>query len=93
MEKLTSMVDFVLECTKKSPLEPYEQVNETFINKVINYANFLKQPLEIWMFVPCKLVGDVWVVLEEPVYTNPSNKFYNEVYVKEYQQAKERCFF
>lgn len=66
-----------------------------------NYDNFLLQPLEIWMFVPCKLVDGVWVVLEEPkeemaIYNTghletDCNNFAN--YFNEYQQAKSRCLF
>lgn len=57
--KLISMTDFVLEKSKNAPLEDYNQVNETFVNKVINYANFLKQPLKLEMFVPCDDEGNV----------------------------------
>lgn len=74
--KLISMTDFVL--TKDS----------TYIFK---YANFLKQPLELWMFIPC---NDNGVVLEEPKtdfkYLKGSVG-YDEV--KEYNQAKERVLF
>jgi hypothetical protein len=48
--KLISMTDFVLEN------------DSTCIYK---YANLLKQPLELWMFVPCDENGDVLV---EPKY-------------------------
>ena len=36
---------------------------DNFYNKCINYANFLKQPLTLGMFIPCDLDGNV---LEEP---------------------------
>jgi len=49
---------------------------------------FGKQPLEIWQFVPCKLVDGVWAVLEEP------NKYTSNLEINdEYQQAKDRCLF
>jgi len=54
-----------------------------------NYDEFLSLLLEIWMFVPCKLIDVVWVVLEIP---NP-NKVDYLYYMKEYEQAKERCLF
>jgi len=50
MENLISMTDFVL--SKKYTATGHE-----------NYANFLKQPLELWMFIPCDEDGNV---LEEP---------------------------
>lgn len=70
------------------------------------YDSFLLQKLEIWMFVPCKLVDGVWVVLEEPKeyqdYLLP-NEQYGKIprihdnrwhqYCKEYHEAKERCIF
>ena len=61
MKNLISMTDFVIsqwsmDLTKKQR------------ERIANYANFLKQKLEIWQVVPCKLVDGVWVVLEEPKY-------------------------
>lgn len=51
MEKLISMTDFVLEQSEsiKSDMIGYGE----FIDKVVNYAKFLKQPLKLEMFVPC----------------------------------------
>jgi hypothetical protein len=54
------------------------------------YSKFLKQTPQIWMFVACKLVDGVWVVLELPkvcICTDLCSL------CKEYQQAKERCYF
>jgi hypothetical protein len=53
------MTDYVLECCQNAKLEEYNQVNETFVNKVIDYANFLKQPLKLEMYVPCDEDGNV----------------------------------
>ena len=53
------------------------------------YANFLKQPLELWMFVPCGYDGNI---LEDPIFNEPNNEIeYHLEYA--YQQAKERCLF
>jgi hypothetical protein len=65
--KLISMVDFVLEQSKIG-IEPQSltaqmESRDAKFNKIVNYANFLKQPLELWMFVPCDLEGNV---LEKP---------------------------
>ena len=69
-------------------------------------SKFLKQPLDIWMFIPCKLVDGVWVVLEEietgidlkfhPMSPgNEASKYWAEYKerVKEYQEAKDRVLF
>jgi len=62
-------------------------------------VNFGKQPLEIWQFVPCKLLNGIWVVLEFPIkekYYDEYHEFQEEHYysdILEYQQAKERCLF
>jgi len=78
--KLISMTDFVLE-------QKDSYYNQRFF-KIEKYANFLKQPLELWMFVPC---GDNGNFLEEPgsapVYTH------SEKYLNDWKQAKKRCLF
>ena len=56
----------------------------TFKDLVLNYATFLKQPLELWMFVPCDEDGNVLI---EPIGQNPI------YWSREYQKAKERCLF
>ena len=96
MKKLISMTDFVLEQIQNSKYEEFHQVNETFVNKVCAYANFLKQPLELWMFVPCDEDGNV---LEEPQLKTIRNSFdeivedydYDECEV--YRQAKDKVLF
>ena len=87
--KLKKMTDFVLEQAKLYGIDS----NELALNSY-NYANFLKQPLKLEMFVPCDEDGNV---LEEP-----SKKIYlasisyaqliNSDLVQ-YQQAKEKVLF
>lgn len=86
--KLISMTDFVLEKQR------FKEDSDTAIFKITNYANFLKHPLKLEMFVPCDEDGNV---LEEP-----SKKIYlasisyaqliNSDLVQ-YQQAKEKVLF
>jgi len=90
--KLIGMTDFVL--NSKSELH-YFKVTQ-------NYANFLKQPLELWMFIPLDKDGNV---LEEPDQNNTKYDVYisnDEVDCNyglydedclEYQKSKERCLF
>ncbi len=68
--KLISMTDFVLE-------QDITLIESKF--RILYYAKFLKQPLELWMFVPC-------VDNEVFNYSKHGNK-------EQYQEAKERCFF
>jgi len=79
MKNLISMTDFVLE-------QKDSYYNQRFF-KIENYANFLKQPLELWMFVPCDDDGNI---LEEPKHNWTLGLWARQ---KEYQQAKERCLF
>lgn len=65
------------------------------------FDEFLKQPLSLWQFVPCKLVDGVWVVLETPedkkwwLRTHREGGWWNEFveYKKQYEEAKERVLF
>lgn len=98
------MTDFVL---KIHEIEP-KAVNFSSItdirnhrlnsySKIINYTNFLKQPLELWMFVACDEKGNV---LEEPInYSAYENELsredysYNFIDCVNFRQAKERVLF
>jgi len=92
MKNLISMTDFVLE--QEREFDRARAGFNEFTNNVCNYAKFLKQPLELWMFVPCKLVDGVWVVLAHPNFIKGKRNalFFNNK-MDEYQQAKERCLF
>jgi len=91
MERLISMVDYVI--------HTYDQTEDSLDSeqKMFDYANFLKQPLSIEMFVPCDLDGNV---LKEPEwwyrYCNGASPFMNWDEIRpcqEFKQAKERCLF
>lgn len=100
--KLISMTDFVLQENKGG-----QQINSITtqlhqeLRRIKKYANFLKQPLKLEMFVPCDEDGNV---LEEPIYnTEHSDDCYCESCQKEtnncinlqndYRKAKERVLF
>lgn len=88
---------------------PKDSVNWTYLHleKLFLYASFLVQKLELWMFIPCKLVDSIWIVLEEPnkedyifedhpeLVGNPKeydlDKFESDL--KEYEEAKSRVLF
>lgn len=92
--KLISMTDFVLEQGEKIKKEKYGI--ESYYNTMqvsINYANFLKQPLKLEMFVPCDEDGDI---LDEPEdyelrLPNMMTEYNDEVY--RYKQAKSKVLF
>jgi hypothetical protein len=97
--KLIPMTDFVLEqWDGVFEIYPFKEM----CVKCYDYANFLKQTLELWMFIPCDEEGNV---LEEPKfhYTEQALRqlrgYDLEIAltvnkkVSEYQQAKERCLF
>ena len=72
---------------------------------MFGYVEFKKQNIQKWMFVPCKLVDGVWVVLEKPLmfYTKENIKHLKGIEVeiansannrvREYEEAKERILF
>lgn len=91
--KLINMTDFVLEQELILNIQGYEF---RFISRVYRYAKFLKQPLELWMFVPCHLVDGVWKILEYPddakeyIFRGDSMRHED---LQDYRRAKERCLF
>ncbi len=110
--KLISMTDFVLEqnkiriykilkAEKTNEIEFVIEADDDFIISVTNYANFLKQPLKLEMFVPCDDEGNV---LEEPYLKSWHNDncyckrcedeiiSYNYLMAK-FEQAKEKVLF
>lgn len=101
--KLISMLDFIFK---------QDEINGGFgqeeIDKVWEYANFLKQTPKIGMFVPAKEVDGEWVVLEEPIaenyfnvditidkFTDEDAKGLNEHYIALlfWEEAKSRVIF
>lgn len=100
--KLLSMTDFIEksrdEMTSKSPLNFSD--TKKYFDRIFNYSDFLKQPLELWMFVPCDENGNT---LESPykdnfIQSNGSwinkgswNQYSREL--DEYVKAKERILF
>jgi hypothetical protein len=85
--KLISMTDFVLE-------HPATTDYEWQLQNHLKYANFLKQPLTIRMFVPC---DDDENVLEEIKGFDPdihSQYYASQIYQNHlYNKAKEKVLF
>ena len=93
--KLISMTDFILNQKQSESFNEKTFINEALISleKIRNYAKFLKQPLKLEMFVPCDEEGDI---LEKPTnyeqrLPNMMIEYNDEVY--RYKQAKEKVLF
>lgn len=103
--KLMSMTEFVLhqnkEFAKGKPLHEtdWNLEFEKFSKLLIRYAEFLRQPLTLGMFVP---VDEKGKVLESPYLDNVFHSHYRlpvkfsnvtDDYVKKYEKAKEKVLF
>jgi hypothetical protein len=96
--KLISMTDFVLEQEKGLENILHERLPmiklSSSYDKILKYANFLKQPLKLEMFVPCDADGNV---LEKPEEHFPTgnNNLEEQIFAKQkqYQKAKEKVLF
>lgn len=75
------MTDFVIE-------RDNNDLNEKVIESIFKYAQFLKQPLKLEMFVPCDDDGNV---LQEPKVRFDGGYDIDEAEI--YQQAKEKVLF
>ncbi|MFV0205317.1 hypothetical protein [Empedobacter falsenii] len=82
--KLISMTDFVLEQTELL----YEKNQSKLIHRVVNYAQFLKQPSKLGMFVPCDDAGNI---VQSISFTPCGCPVWDGG--QKYQQAKERVLF
>ena len=80
--KLISMMDYVLEKAKQFQFKG----DCEFAYDVKKYANLLKQPLELGMFVPCDDDGNVI----EGSYNDKQHVIIQHL---EYQQAKDKVLF
>ena len=93
--KLISMTYFVLNQKQSESFNEKTFINESLISleKIRNYANFLRQPLKLEMLIPCDEEGDI---LEKPTnyeqrLPNMMIEYNDEVY--RYKQAKEKVLF
>lgn len=103
--KLESMTDYILGVQTSMIKKPNEPFNKTLsrrgelIESIFKYAKFLKQPLELGMFVRCTVNGKPYgeptqrdMNLNVNIYSDGENDYIYET-SKVYQQAKERVLF
>lgn len=80
------MVDFVLQVVNADrPCDRGKMLDE-----IGSYAEFLKQPLKLEMFVPCDEEGNV-IIIDTEHKENP--KSWSEDEIKQYSKAKEKVLF
>ncbi|MEC4083550.1 hypothetical protein [Myroides odoratimimus] len=97
--KLISMIEFVLEQSIKRSVDNWPIETEDYFNRCEAYANFLKRPLNLGMFVPYDLECNVLKQPEKRFYLG--NDFTTQLIIsrdyeydiQQYQQAQERVLF
>ena len=92
--KLISMTDFVLEQSLKNEDTTFEED----LNVIQNYANFLKQPLKLEIFVHCDEDGNKLQEPEEFKEWMKSDHYFNASesvthQCRMYKKAKEKVLF
>ena len=78
------MTDSVLDCYEKN--DSYQNIADD----CLLYANFLKQPLTLGMFIPCDEYGNVF---EVPTKENSNNTIDHDTKLMDYNDAKSEVFF
>ncbi|WP_137905373.1 hypothetical protein [Chryseobacterium sp. 2VB] len=88
MKKLIPLSDFVFEQKRKTTSET-DYVKP--LKLIFNYAEFLKQPLTLAMFVPCDEEGNIIEI--QPYFTFADPEYKNKPECIKYWQAKEKLLF
>lgn len=81
--KLLSMTDFVLQ-------QDITDIKQR--DSIVKYANFLKQPLKLEMFIPCDEDGNIIELLHDIDYMSSRWTYYGNEVIK-YRKAKEKVLF
>jgi hypothetical protein len=98
MKTLIPMTSFIL--LQEEIKKKYRYKTKETSDRIYNYTHLLIAVPEIWMFLPCKFIGDNWVIMDpaKPPHTLSSENA--STYLKkwrkekeEYQKAKDRCLF
>lgn len=98
--KLISTTDFVLEQKRPKPCADTPEADYYYqeyvaLENICNYANFLKQKLELWMFVPCDEDGRILIEPNPDKFTMDNIQSF-DIFREQlfyYKQAKERVLF
>jgi len=88
--KLLSMTDFVLEVKEKCNQSGFKDFSfMSQYQSIFNYAEFLKLPLKLEMFIPLRQDG---ISIVEPIPNKTSQKRY-PYELRDYREAKEKVLF
>ena len=97
------MTDFVLKQNYTTTLDisqiDFYDKELSILEKIRNYANFLKQPLKLEMFIPCDDEGNFFKEPKIEDYFDDgfnfefNQKHFKDVVLKEYYKAKEKVLF
>lgn len=92
MKKLISMTDFILQQKQSESIIEKQFINEELLTleKIRNYAKFLKQPLKLEMFVPADENGNV---LNLPIAKDYYEYEEHLEALHFYRKAKEKVLF
>ena len=88
MKNLIPMSDYVID--SRMFITNNYITESDLLAQIFLYAKFLKQPLELWMFVPCDEEGNV---MKEPYMVFADDNEECEDYIKLFCEAKERVLF
>lgn len=97
--KLIPMTEYIDVAYEKWVSEKCSGKNASanYLTSTLNYSRFLKQPLALWMFVPCDEKGNA---LREPKVPHTFASENSDVYISQwriekdnYEAAKQRCLF
>jgi hypothetical protein len=95
MENLISMTDFVLEqeiTIEVQSLTDQWELRSSKFHRILAYAKFLKQPLQVSMFLPCDYKGNI--LQEKSIFnTTDEDYIFDSESFNKYNQAKQRCLF
>lgn len=90
--KLLSILDFIQQQQK------LKEDCSDILWKIYDYAEFLKKPLKLGMFVPCDVMGNVlekpdfWDANGYPYNNNLSQEYCNDK-IEQYQKAEDEVIF
>ena len=93
---LIPLSDFVLTRADEAPLKDWEVVNDEFVDDVLNYTNFIIQPIKLGQFIACDLKGNP---LEKPLRVkNYYSDFDYDLVIdldaeKQFKEAQARVLF
>lgn len=85
MKKLISMTEYVLQKAASG------MDSNKLASMVVSYAAFLKQPLQLWMFIPCDEEGNILKIIPFIEHRQGSN--FEWLQHEKFREAKDKVIF